>query len=79
MSAERRAKISEAVRAAMSKPEVKAKLAKAKGRPSPRKGVHLSEETKAKLRAANLGKRRSADVKKKISEKLKSYWQCKKT
>lgn len=37
--------------------ETKEKLSKlAKGRVSPRKGVHLSDETKEKLRQANLGK-----------------------
>ena len=42
--------------------ETKAKLsASCMGRPSPRKGVKLSEETKQKLRLANLGKKRSPE------------------
>jgi hypothetical protein len=37
------------------------------GRPSPRKGVHLSEETKQKLRDFNTGKKLSDETKLKIS------------
>ena len=57
--------------------ETKAKLsASCMGRPSNRKGVKLSEETKQKLRAANLGKKLPEEVKLKISEagKGKRSW-----
>lgn len=42
--------------------EMKSKL---KGRPAPMKGKHLSEETKEKIRQANLGKKYSAETNKK--------------
>lgn len=49
--------------------ETRAKIsASHMGRPSPRKGVKLSEETKQKLRIANLGKTLSENVRKKISD-----------
>ena len=38
-----------------------------KGKPSPKRGCHLSEETKIKLRLANLGKKHSEYTKRKIS------------
>ena len=41
------------------------------GRTSARKGVKLSEETKQKLRLANLGKKRSPEDTAKIVAKLK--------
>ena len=37
------------------------------GQHSPRKGVHISEETRMKLRKANIGKKLSQETKKKIS------------
>ncbi len=50
----------------------KRKLSEAKkGKPSPRKGEHLSEETKNKLRLANIGKKHTEETKKKISLALK--------
>lgn len=49
-------------------PETRAKLsASCMGRTSPRKGAKLSEETKQKIRDANIGKKLSEDVKRKIS------------
>lgn len=39
-----------------------------KGKPSNRKGFHLSEETKEKLRQANLGKHHSEETRLKISK-----------
>lgn len=52
--------------------ETRAKLsASCMGRPSPRKGVKVSEETKRKLRIANLGKKRAPEVTAKIVAKLK--------
>lgn len=44
-----------------------------KGKPSPRKGVHLILETKQKLREANLGKTMLESTKIKISVKLKGH------
>jgi hypothetical protein len=41
------------------------------GRPSPRKGVKLSEETKQKIRLANLGKKRSAEAIEKAMAKIR--------
>jgi hypothetical protein len=53
----------------MKRPEVAEKVSKArKGRPSNRRGAVLSEETKEKLRQANLGKKRSEETKQKMSE-----------
>lgn len=50
-------------------PETRARMsASMKGRPSSRKGVKVSEETKEKLRQANLGKRASAETRAKISK-----------
>ena len=43
-----------------------------KGKPSPRKGVKLSEETKLKLHLANLGKKPSRETRTKISNALRS-------
>ena len=37
------------------------------GQHSPRKGVHISEETRMKLRKANIGKKHSQETKKKMS------------
>jgi group I intron endonuclease len=52
--------------------ETRAKLsASCMGRPSPRKGMKLSEETKQKLRAANLGKKIPREVIEKIVSKTK--------
>lgn len=49
--------------------EARKKMSDAKkGKPSNRKGKHLSEETKDKLRKANLGKHHTEETKKKISE-----------
>lgn len=49
--------------------ETKRKISKAnRGKPSPRKGVTLSEETKNKIRLANTGYRHSDSTKKKISK-----------
>jgi len=49
--------------------EVRAKLsASLKGRPSPRRGQLLSEDTKEKLRRANTGKRLTKECKKKIGD-----------
>ena len=49
--------------------ESKLKMSNAKkGKPSKRKGCHLSEETKEKLRQANLGKHHSDETKRKCSE-----------
>lgn len=48
-----------------------------KGRPSPMKGKHISEETKMKISIGNKGKSKSEEHKKKISESLKgknNYW-----
>lgn len=39
-----------------------------------RKQRKLSEETKAKLRAAKLGTKHTEEEKKKISESMKKYW-----
>ena len=56
----------------MKRPEIAAKVSEAhKGRVSPRKGAVLSEETKEKLRQANLGKKRSEESKRKMSESRK--------
>ena len=53
----------------MKRPEIAAKVSAAhKGRVSPRKGAVLSEETKEKLRQANLGKKLSEATKQKMSE-----------
>jgi hypothetical protein len=68
---EQRAKISDRMREnnPMRKPEVAAKVsAKKKGQPSPRRGVTLTEETKEKLRKANLGKKHSEESKAKMSD-----------
>lgn len=55
----------------MSK-EARLKMSNAKkGKPSNRKGKHLSEETKEKLRQANLGKHHSGYSKRKMSESHK--------
>lgn len=43
-----------------------------KGKTSNRKGVHLSEETKEKIRQANLGKKLSEETKRKCSEANKN-------
>ena len=43
-----------------------------KGKASPRKGIKLSDETKQKLREANLGKHISEEVKEKIRVKNKN-------
>lgn len=52
--------------------EAKKKMSLAKlGKPSPRKGVTLSTNTKEKLRKANIGKTLSENHKKKISEGMK--------
>ena len=52
--------------------EHKEKLSKsAMGRPSPRKGVKLSEETKQKLRDINLGKKHTEKTKLKMSDSHK--------
>jgi len=52
--------------------DTKRKMGEAKrGRPSPRRGVHLSEETRQKIKIANIGKRISEETKRKISESLK--------
>ena len=49
--------------------ETRLKMSNAKkGKPSNRKGCHLSEETKEKLRQANLGKHHSDETKRKCSE-----------
>lgn len=42
-----------------------------RGKPSPRKGAKLSEETKQKLREANLGKKHSCETRMKISSSAK--------
>lgn len=55
--------------------EIRKKMSSAKiGKTSPRKGVKLSDETKAKLRAANLGKKHTEEERKKISEANKLRW-----
>jgi group I intron endonuclease len=52
--------------------ETRAKLSASRmGRPSPRKGVKLSEETKQKIRLANLGKKRSAEAVEKAMAKIR--------
>lgn len=45
-----------------------------KGKPSPRKGVKLTEETKEKLRKANVGKKLSEETKKKIGESVSKFY-----
>lgn len=53
-------------------PEARAKISVAlTGRPSPLKGVPRSDDLKAKLRAANLGKHRSEETKQKLSAVLR--------
>lgn len=42
-----------------------------RGKPSPRKGAKLSEETKQKLREANLGKKHSCETRMKMSSSAK--------
>lgn len=70
-----REKISKTLKSKVDTPEFKFQLSKAvAGNISKRKGKPgkpLSEETKQKLREANLGKVTSEEVKKKISESLK--------
>ena len=59
--------------------EIRAKLSAArKGKPSNRAGKKLSEETKAKISAANKGMKHSEDTKAKMSVAKKSYYQKKK-
>lgn len=49
--------------------EIRLKMSKAKkGKPSPKKGIPLSEEQKEKLRLANLGKKQSEETKRKRIE-----------
>ena len=49
--------------------EIRLKMSKAKkGKPSPKKGIPLSEEQKEKLRLANLGKKQSEETKRKRLE-----------
>lgn len=56
--------------------ESKKKMSKrATGRVSPRKGVKLSEETKEKLRQANLGKKHTDEERAKISAANKLRWE----
>jgi hypothetical protein len=53
----------------MKNPEIAAKVSKAKkGQPSTRLGVTLSDETKEKLRLANLGKKHTDEAKQKMSK-----------
>jgi hypothetical protein len=53
----------------MKDPETAAKVSRAKkGLPSPRLGATLSDETKEKLRLANLGKTHTVGTKQKMSE-----------
>ena len=50
-------------------PETRARMSAAKaGKPSWKKGTHLSLETREKIRQANLGKRASEETKRKMSE-----------
>lgn len=49
-----------------------------KGKPSPRKGVKLTEETKEKLRKANVGKKLSEETRKKIGESVSKFYKEKK-
>lgn len=49
----------------------KRKSEQMKGKPSPRKGVKLSDETKAKISAAQIGKEITSETKAKISAALK--------
>jgi hypothetical protein len=59
--------------------ETKAKIsATKKGKPSNRAGKKLSEETKVKISAANKGMKHSEDIKAKMSQAKKAYWQKKK-
>ncbi len=70
-SKEYREKISKLHKGKIVSEETRRKLSEScKGRPSPRKGVILSEETKQKLREANLGKKMSEETKRKVSEAL---------
>lgn len=55
----------------MSEESRKKMSAAKKGKPSVRRGCHLSEETKEKLRQANLGKHISEEAKEKIRSKNK--------
>lgn len=71
LTEEQRKKISDRMKNnnPMKKSEVAAKVSKAKrGKPSNRKGISPSEETREKLRQANLGKKLSEETKKKMSE-----------
>jgi hypothetical protein len=53
----------------MKNPEIAAKVSKAKkGKPSTRLGVTLSDETKEKLRLANLGKKHTNEAKQNMSK-----------
>ena len=55
--------------------EAKRKISNSrKGKPSPRKGVKLTEETKEKLRKANVGKRLSEETRKKIGESVSKFY-----
>lgn len=59
--------------------EAKRKISNSrKGKPSPRKGVKLTEETKEKLRKANVGKRLSEETRKKIGESVSKFYKEKK-
>lgn len=44
------------------------------GEKNPRFGTHHTEETKQKIKASNLGKTRSDDVRKKMSDSAKKRW-----
>lgn len=55
----------------------KAQSERLKGRPSPNKGKHLSEEAKQKLRIASTGRIPNESTREKMSIARKKYWQRK--
>lgn len=71
---ETKKKLSESQKKRFENPEEHEKLSKShKGQTSSRKGKHLSDETKEKLRQANLGKKQSQETINKRVEKLKGH------
>lgn len=74
ISSEGWARISAAHKGKALPAEVRAKISAAhKGSTPWNKGGHISEEAKAKLRQANLGKKQSEETKRKRNAKLKGH------